>query len=152
MKAVDDKIEGELTQSAVFRWEVNRVRTEIRLLALTLSRDAKFNSTAILFRGFGKSPLPENGKNKDRLNATILGAVNQDVIVIYQVTLKDLQFTDKNSAFFLRALFQSSNSGSIWSYHAAVTLITVHGSYFFFFIFLSFVCFFFRNVNIIFHY
>ena len=132
MKAVNVEIEGELKGTADFKWEVDRGRTEMVLLALTLNPGTMANLLASLFRGTGKSPRPVDEENVDRLNATIVGVANQDLKVTYRLTLKDLQFSDKNSAFFLRALFESSISGSTVNSGAAVTLITVHGSYFFF--------------------
>ena len=116
---------------AVFKWEVDRVRREMVIATLIVNSGATRNPSAALFRGFEKFPRPVNGQNVDRLNATIFGAVNQDLKVTYQLTLNDLQFSDKNSAFFLRALFESSNDGRVESSGAAVTLIKVNGNYFF---------------------
>ena len=144
MKAVPSNIEGKLTGTAVFKWEVERARKEIVFLALTLNRGSTLNAASVLFRGF-ETPLQTvvGRQNVDCLNATISGTPKVDLKITYQLTLKDLQFSDKNSAFFLRAVFELSNGSSIAAVHgASVTLITVYGSCFFFFIFLSFVCFF----------
>ena len=143
MKAIHGNIEGELTGTAVFEWEVDRARKEVEFLALTLNRGATFNRRTILFRGFENPVQLVVGQNIDRLNATIFGTANVDLKITYQLALKDLQFTDKNSVFFLRASFELSNGSSIAAVPgAAVTLTTVYGTCFFFLIFLSFVCLF----------
>ena len=100
------KIEGELAGRVVFKWEVYRVRRKMIIVTLAVSRGATFNPSALVFHG--KSPSAVGGANVDRLNATIFGAVNQDLKVTYQLTLNDLQFSDRNSAFF-----ESSSDDSI---------------------------------------
>ena len=145
VKAVPGNIEGELAGTAVFKWEIERARKEILFAQLTLNRGATLNLATVLFRGFENPPQPAVGQNVDRLNATIFGTSNVDLKITYQLTLKDLQFSDKNSVFFLRALFQFSNGSVITgSFGAAVTLITVYGSCFFFLFIFEFHLLFFN--------
>ena len=151
MTAVKDKITGELSGTAVFKWKVDRAQKEMIILALTLNRGATLNLLAILFRGISNPLQPEKEKNLDRLNATIFVVPDTDLELIYQLTLKNLDFSDKNSAFFLRATFESLKGGTKKDSGAAVTLITVNGNYLFFSYFLASFAFF-LNVNLIFHY
>ena len=106
MRAVDKKTEGELARAAVFKWQVDRVQSTMLIATLTVNPGVTRNPSAALFRGSEKFPRPVDGKNIDRLNATIFGTANRDLSVTYQLTLKDLQFSDKNSVFFLRAIFE----------------------------------------------
>ena len=139
MTPIKDKIDGKLGGTAVFRWNVSRIRTEMIITSLNLNRGSMRNLNTILFTGTGKSPSPADGKNLARLNATISGNVNQDMNVIYQLTLENLQFSDANSAFFLRGVFESNVSEERAG--ASITLVTVYGSYLFF-IFFRFACLF----------
>ena len=85
--AVKDKITGELSGTAIFKWKVDRAQTEMLILALTLNRGATLNLSAILFRGFSNPLQPDKEKNLDRLNATIFVVPDTDLELIYQLTL-----------------------------------------------------------------
>ena len=67
----------------------------------------------------------------DRLNATIIGDVNTDIEATYYLVLKNIQFEDENTSFFLSAMFddllQMKLSG------ATVQLVAVKGMEFSFF-------------------
>ena len=133
---IKGKIDGELGGTAVFKWKVNKGPTDMLVISLILNRGATVDFKAALFTGTGKSPEAVAGQNVDRLNVTILGTVTEVTEVTYQVTLKNLQFNDTNSAFFLRGVFQSKVNGSIANPPgASITLIKVKGIYFFLLIF-----------------
>ena len=89
------------------------------------------NDNRVRLFSFNGSQPHKIENTTDRLNATIIGDVNTDIEATYYLVLKNIQFEDENTSFFLSAmfedLFQTKLSG------ATVQLVAVKGMHFSFF-------------------
>lgn len=122
---VEPNIVGILRGSVEFQWSVNRSNNSFDLLRLDVHEGTNDNGLN-LFSFNGYQPIKiENTTN--RLNATIIGDVNTDIAVKYNLVLTNIQFEDENTSFFLSALFAHYFSFRLKQSGATVQLVTVKG-------------------------
>ena len=69
----------------------------------------------------------------DRLNATIIGDINTDIETTYYLVLKNIQFEDENTSFFLSAVFEDLFQMKLLVAGSTVQLVAVKGMHFSFF-------------------
>ena len=126
MLPLTKNVEGVFQKSVQFEWRVNRGPENASVASLNL-----FNGTATtgtseqVFVLNGKQPTVVSGATSDRLNATILGDIFEDVEVRYNLILEDLQFYDENTSFLLEAIFRPNLFKT-----AVITLVKVKGTHF----------------------
>ena len=129
MTPFEPNIVGVLRGSAQFQWSVNRSYTNFGLWGLDLYKETRYNS--VLMFSFSENQLYRTLNTTDRIHATVIGNVNTDIEATYYLVLKNIQFEDENTSFFLSAmfedLFQTKLSG------ATVQLVAVKGMHFSFF-------------------
>ena len=134
MEPIEQNVVGVLLQSLQFQWIVRRGE-KFTLLALDL-----YNGTGAL--GFPKlfslsKKMPSKFPNTPkRLTATTEGNLEEDLEVRYSLILKNVQYTDKNTSFYLSALFRPLTQSG-----AAVKLDEINGTCFCFcFCLVFFLC------------
>ena len=124
MTPFEPNIVGVLRGSAQFQWSVNRSYTNFGLFGLDLYKETRYNS--VLMFSFSENQLYRTLNTTDRIHATVIGDVNTDIEVTYDLVLKNIQFEDENTSFLLRAIFLSPLVIS----DATAQLATVKGMHF----------------------
>ena len=136
MTPVEPKVVGILGGSVQFQWSIfNRRKKYILLWSLDVHKGTSDNCVRLFsFNGYQPHKI-EN--TTDRLNATIIGDVNTDIAATYYLVLKNIQFEDENTSFFLSAIFEDLFQTKPKLSGAAVQLVAVKGMHFSFSSFLG---------------
>ena len=121
------EVNGVLGESVEFQWKVNRGNESFKVAALSIFNGTNDESQQI-FGLLGNVLLETKPVTVDRVNASILGDIQNKVQVTCKLTLEKIQFYDKSRSFYLLALFtgpgQPKQSGAV------ITLATVFGMHF----------------------
>ena len=125
MTPVEPNIVGVLRGSVQFQWSVNRISDNVHLMDLRLNKGTSYNSVTLFSFDVKQPQKIEN--ITDRLNATIIGDVNTDIEVTYNLVLKNIQFEDENTSYYLRAIFENWFIPKLVPSGATVQLVTVKG-------------------------
>ena len=91
---------------------------------LRLNKGTSYNSVTLF--SFDVKQPQKIEKITDRLNATIIGNVNTDIEVTCNLVLKNIQFEDENTSYYLRAIFGKFFHLKLES-GATVQLVTIKG-------------------------
>ena len=125
MTPVEPNIVGVLRGSVQFQWSVNRISDNVHLMDLRLNKGTSYNSVTLFSFDVKQPQKIEN--ITDRLNATIIGDVNTDIEVTYNLVLKNIQFEDENTSYYLCAIFENWFIPKLVPSGATVQLVTVKG-------------------------
>ena len=124
MTPVKETVVGVWKESVQFQWILNRGNEKISVASVGVYNGPKAETKRQLFSIAGQKVTRLNDES-DRLNITIVGDVNDDIEVTYNLTLKDIQFDDKSVTFYLSAIFRP-----LVELGAAITLVEVNGTHF----------------------
>ena len=132
-------VKGVVKRPAIFQWKVTRGNSSYRVGQLTAYNGSTSDPLKQLFSFSLKTKTIDRDQGiSNRLNATILGTLNIDIEVIYQLILDSVRHDDVNTSFYLFALFSGPTAEQSGD---EVELIEVNGTYSFFLCFLFLSCF-----------
>ena len=125
---------GVLQESVQFRWTINRSRENITIDSVKVYKGTGRTGFPQVFALSDRKPVKSSSAS-NRLSANIEGNVDNDILVTYNVVLKNIDFNDSSTSFYLNAIFQPLKQSG-----ATVTLVQVKGTHFCCFFVLFFFC------------